>query len=89
MERFTGILIEHFAGKWPFWLSPRQILVIPVGTGFNDYAKEVQQIFHDQKMFIDVDLSGNTLKKKILNGQMAQYNFIFGKSYCVKTVLPS
>lgn len=74
-----GILCEHFAGKWPFWLSPRQILVIPVGVGFYPYAQEVQSIFHQEKMFVDVDLSGNTLQKKIRNGQLSQYNFIFGK----------
>jgi threonyl-tRNA synthetase len=77
IERFTGILTEHFAGKWPFWLSPRQILVIPVGRGYEDYAKEVQSIFKDQRLFVDVDLSGNTLQKKIRTGQLAQYNFIF------------
>lgn len=79
VERFTGILIEHFAGKWPFWLSPRQILVIPVGVGYFKYAEEVQQIFKAQHMYVDVDLSGNTLQKKIRTGQLAQYNFIFGK----------
>lgn len=79
IERFTAILIEHFAGKWPFWLSPRQILVIPVGVGYMDYAKEVQTIFKNQQMYVDVDLSGNTLQKKIRTGQLAQYNFIFGK----------
>ncbi|TAQ87363.1 hypothetical protein B7494_g4336 [Chlorociboria aeruginascens] len=78
VERFTAILIEHFAGKWPFWLSPRQILVIPVGVGYFDYAKEVQSIFKALKMYVDVDLSGNTLQKKIRTGQLAQYNFIFG-----------
>lgn len=78
-ERFTGILIEHFAGKWPFWLSPRQILVIPVGVGYFKYAEEVQKIFKAQQMYVDVDLSGNTLQKKIRTGQLAQYNFIFGK----------
>jgi len=77
IERFTAILTEHFAGKWPFWLSPRQILVIPVGVGFYDYGKEVVSIFKTQHMFVDIDLSGNTLQKKIRTGQLAQYNFIF------------
>lgn len=79
IERFTAILTEHFAGKWPFWLSPRQILVVPVGVGFYEYAKEVQSIFKAQNMYIDVDLSGNTLQKKVRTGQLAQYNFIFSK----------
>ncbi|RFU23896.1 hypothetical protein B7463_g12447, partial [Scytalidium lignicola] len=77
IERFTAILAEHFAGKWPFWLSPRQVLVVPVGVGYFEYAKEVQSIFKAQHMYIDVDLSGNTLQKKIRTGQLAQYNFIF------------
>lgn len=80
IERFTGILIEHFGGKWPFWLSPRQILVIPVGKGFQEYAEEVKAIFHKENMFVDVDLTGETLPKKIRTGQLAQYNFIFGRS---------
>ena len=81
IERFTAILTEHFAGKWPFWLSPRQILVIPVGVGYFDYAKEVQSIFKKQQMYVDVDLSGNTLQKKIRTGQLAQYNFVFGELF--------
>ena len=79
-ERFMAIITEHFGGKWPFWLSPRQILVIPVTPAVNEYAEEVQRLFRAQKMYADVDVSGNTMKKKILTGQMQQYNFIFGKS---------
>lgn len=78
-ERFIAILCEHFAGKWPFWLSPRQIMVIPVMKGVEDYVKEIQQTFHKARMYIDTDLSGNTLPKKIRSAQLAQYNFIFGK----------
>ncbi|KIX06825.1 threonine-tRNA ligase [Rhinocladiella mackenziei CBS 650.93] len=76
-ERFIAILCEHFAGKWPFWLSPRQILVIPVMKAAEDYVREIQQIFHKARMYIDIDVSGNTLQKKIRSGQLAQYNFIF------------
>lgn len=78
-ERFTAIITEHFGGKWPFWLSPRQILVIPVTPVVNDYAEEVQQLFRANKMYADVDTSGNTMPKKIRTGQLQQYNFIFGK----------
>ena len=78
-ERFLAIITEHFGGKWPFWLSPRQILVIPVTPAVNNYAEEVQYLLRAQKMYADVDISGNTMKKKILTGQMQQYNFIFGK----------
>lgn len=78
-ERFMAVLTEHFAGKWPFWLSPRQVLVIPVMPTVNDYVEEVQQLLRAQKMHADIDISGNTMKKKIVIGQLAQYNFIFGK----------
>ncbi len=79
VERMFAILTEHFAGKWPFWLSPRQVLVVPIMPAVNDYATEVQKQFKDQGFFADVDLSGNTFQKKIRTGQLEQYNFIFGK----------
>lgn len=78
-ERFIAILTEHFAGKWPFWLSPRQILVIPVMPSANDYVIEVQKIFREREMYVDIDISGNTMQKKIRTGQLQQYNFIFGE----------
>ncbi|KAI0475000.1 hypothetical protein GGR56DRAFT_644087 [Xylariaceae sp. FL0804] len=77
IERFTAILCEHYAGRWPFWLSPRQVLVIPVGVAFYAYAQQVAATFRGERMHVDVDLSGNTLQKKIRTGQLAQYNFIF------------
>jgi threonyl-tRNA synthetase len=80
-ERFIAVLCEHFAGKWPFWLSPRQVLVIPVMKGAEDYVFEIQKRFKDARMYCDVDVSGNTLQKKIRTGQLAQYNFIFGESH--------
>lgn len=79
-ERFIAILTEHFAGKWPFWLSPRQILVIPVMPAVNDYVEEVQRLLRAQKMHADIDIGGNTMQKKIRTGQLQQYNFIFGMS---------
>ena len=79
-ERFMGILIEHFGGKWPFWVSPRQILIVPVMPAVNDYVEELQRILQGDKLNVDIDISGNTMQKKIRTGQLAQYNFIFGKS---------
>lgn len=79
-ERFIAILTEHFGGKWPFWLSPRQILVVPVMPAVNDYVLEVQQIFRKEGLHVDVDISANTMPKKIRTGQLQQYNFIFGES---------
>lgn len=78
-ERFFAIIIEHFGGKWPFWLSPRQVLIVPVMPQNNEYVLEVQRILRTEEFHADVDISGNTMPKKILRGQQAQYNFIFGK----------
>eukprot|EP00949_MAST-11_sp_MAST-11-sp1_P001377 g1377.t1 len=75
VERMMAILTEHFGGKWPFWLSPRQVQVVPVHPELYDFAKEVRSRLHDAGFYADVDLSGNTLKKMIRAAQVAQYNF--------------
>lgn len=77
-ERFFGILVEHFGGKWPFWISPRQILIVPVMPAVNDYVEELQRILRADKLNVDIDIGANTMPKKIRTGQLAQYNFIFG-----------
>lgn len=76
-ERFIAILTEHFAGKWPFWLSPRQVLVVPVMPAANDYVLEIQKLFREGGFHADIDITGNTMQKKIRTGQLQQYNFIF------------
>lgn len=76
-ERFIAILCEHFGEKWPFWLSPRQILIVPVIPVINNYALELQTLFRAQMLHTDVDISGNTLQKKVRTGQLQRYNFIF------------
>ncbi|KAJ2892960.1 threonyl-tRNA synthetase [Coemansia aciculifera] len=76
VERMIAILMENFAGKWPFWLSPRQVMVIPVTTAIYDYAAQVQKTLHAAGFFADVDLSGDKMDKKIRNAEIAQYNFI-------------
>ncbi|CAA7269894.1 unnamed protein product [Cyclocybe aegerita] len=76
LERFIAIITEHFAGKWPFWLSPRQVLVIPVAAPYKEYAAEIAGRLEALGLFADVDNGDNTLPKKIRNGEIAQYNFI-------------
>ena len=75
-ELFIAVLTEHLLGKWPFWLSPRQIKVIPVTNQYNDYADKLGKIFHEKGYWTDVDLSRDRLNKKIRNAQTSQYNFI-------------
>ncbi|KAF8958944.1 hypothetical protein BDZ97DRAFT_2045909 [Flammula alnicola] len=76
LERFIAIITEHFAGKWPFWISPRQVVVIPVAAPYKDYAAEIAGRLESLGLFADVDNGENTLPKKIRNGEIAQYNFI-------------
>jgi len=76
-ERFLAIITEHFAGKWPFWLSPRQVLIVPVMPQANPYVLQVQSQLRSKGIHADVDISGNTMQKKILLGNTARYNFIF------------
>ena len=76
VERMAAVLTEHWGGKWPFWLSPRQSIVVPVDPKFADYAFEVQQKIHDAGFYVDVDDSSRTLPKKVREGQVQQYNFI-------------
>lgn len=67
-------------GKWPFWISPRQVLVVPVVSALDEYGQQVKQRFHDAGFMTDIDVDpGRTLNKKIRNGQLQQYNFILGK----------
>lgn len=76
LERFVAVLVEHYAGKFPFWLSPRQILVVTVGAAFVDYGYEVKDKLFRAGFDVDIEDSGKTLNKKIREGQMAHYNFI-------------
>ncbi|KAM4049954.1 threonine--tRNA ligase 1, cytoplasmic [Anomaloglossus baeobatrachus] len=78
VERMIAILTENYGGKWPLWISPLQVMVVPVGPTCDDYAQKVRQQFHLAGFMADVDLDhGSTLNKKIRNAQLAQYNFIF------------
>ncbi|XP_059479611.1 threonine--tRNA ligase 1, cytoplasmic isoform X2 [Neocloeon triangulifer] len=77
VERMIAILTESCAGKWPFWLSPRQCTVVPVGPQFDSYAEEVRKIIYDAGFMCDADTdAGDLMNKKIRNAQLAQYNFI-------------
>lgn len=76
LERFMAILIEHYAGYWPFWLSPRQAIVLPVSEKFLDYAKEVQKSLREGKFHVDVDSSDRTLGKKRAEARNQYYNVI-------------
>ena len=77
VERMIAILTESFGGKWPFWLSPRQSIVISVSDNFNEYAQKVRDRIYAAGFECDFEAdSGNTLNKKVRNAQLDNYNFI-------------
>ncbi|KAL1555068.1 threonine--tRNA ligase [Salvia divinorum] len=76
VERMFAILLEHYKGKWPFWLSPRQAIVCPVSDKSQRYALEVRDRIHDAGYYVDVDTTDRTINKKVREAQLAQYNYI-------------
>ena len=75
VERFIAILLEHTSGKLPFWLSPRQICIIPISNVFLDYAGEIYKFFKQYNTYIDD--STDTLNKKIRKAEKLKFNYIF------------
>ncbi|XP_020011374.2 threonine--tRNA ligase, mitochondrial isoform X2 [Castor canadensis] len=78
VERLLGVLAESCGGKWPLWLSPFQVVVIPVGTEQEEYARQVQQSLRSAGLVSDLDAdSGLTLSRRVRRAQLAHYNFQF------------
>lgn len=76
VERFFGILIEHYAGKFPLWISPRQIRIIPVADRHLDYANSLKKSFNASDFNCEVDDTHESVGKKIRNAQLEQVNYM-------------
>ncbi|OWZ16899.1 Threonine-tRNA ligase [Phytophthora megakarya] len=79
IERMMAILIEHTGGKWPLWLSPRQVAVLPIAEAHREYAHEVSsklQKATSRGLFVDVQDGSKTLNKRVREAQVAGYNYI-------------
>ncbi len=72
MERFVGVLIEHFGGAFPTWLAPTQVRIITVSDRFADYAEGLAAQMKAHLVRVEVDLSNETMGKKIRNGVTAK-----------------
>jgi len=72
LERFIGILIEHYAGKLPFWLSPLQAVVLPISEDFNAYAKKIYEEFTKAGINCAMDLKNHKLNYKIREHSLAK-----------------
>lgn len=76
VERMFAILTEHFAGKWPLWLSPRQAMVVPISEASAEYAKQVRKELRSRGFHAEVDLMDKKMQKKVREAQLAQFNYI-------------
>ena len=78
IERFIGILIEHFAGVFPLWLAPVQVKVLPVNNEYHlDYAKEVTELLKDKGFKVELDAREEKLGYRIREGQMEKVPYSF------------
>ena len=70
IERFFGILIEHFAGKFPLWIAPVQIGILPINDDIVPYAESLKHIFENSGLRVEVDSRTESLNKKIRDAQI-------------------
>lgn len=77
VERMTAILAENYGGKWPFWLSPRQVKIIAVHKAQNEYAEKIRSRIFDEGFEVDFnpDVS-DTFNKQIRTAELDHFNFI-------------
>ena len=75
VERFIGVLVEHYAGAFPTWLAPVQVKLVPVAEVFDDYVKEVADKLRSQGVRVEIDLSDDRFGKKIRNASKEKVPF--------------
>lgn len=76
LERFIAVLIEHCGGNFPTWLAPVQVVVIPVGQDFEDYATSVREILMDAQIRVDIDLRNEKVGYKIRHSEMQKIPYM-------------
>ncbi len=93
IERFFGILIEHFAGRFPLWISPRQIRILTVADRHVPFAEEILRKLKQENFLVDLDDSNESIGKKVRNAQLDQVNYMItigdketeGKTLSIRT----
>jgi threonyl-tRNA synthetase len=81
MERFCAILIEHCAGKFPLWLTPEQVKILPISDRFNSYAKEVLELLNNYDIRASIDERSEKIGRKIRDAELERvpYMIIVGE----------
>ena len=81
IERFIGILLEHYAGKFPVWIAPVQVKILPVSDKYNDYAKKIEEALEENDIRVEVDVRSEKLGYKIREARLDKvpYMIIIGE----------
>ena len=79
-ERFIGIIIEHLKGRFPFWLNPYQVAIVPIRTEHNDYAKEIEDALTDAGIRVEADYADKHMNEKLkfFRNMMDPYVIVVG-----------
>ncbi|MDO8524353.1 MAG: threonine--tRNA ligase [bacterium] len=75
-ERFIGVLIEHYAGAFPVWLSPVQVIILPIGEAHQKYGQEVLDLLKQNNIRAEINLDNDTIGKKIRDGEMQKIPYL-------------
>ena len=76
MERFVAVLLEHTGGKFPLWLSPQQVVVLPISEKFNDYAQKVSEFFNRSDVRTEVDDRNEKIGRKIRDNELKRIPYL-------------
>jgi len=76
MERFAGILIEHYAGRFPVWLAPVQAIVLPVSDRHNEYAERIAAELREAGVRLTIDARSESVGKKIRDAELGRYPYM-------------
>ncbi len=76
LERFIGALLEHYKAELPLWLSPTQVIIIPLSDTFQEYGLKVKQNLQDNSIRVEVDSGSETLNKRIRNAELNKMPYI-------------
>ena len=76
MERFVAVLLEHTGGKFPLWLSPQQVVVLPISEKFNDYALQVAEYLDRSDVRTEVDDRNEKIGRKIRDNELKRIPYL-------------
>jgi threonyl-tRNA synthetase len=76
IERFFAVLLEHYAGAFPPWLAPVQVVGIPITESHNAYLQEIAGLLRDQGVRVEVDISDDRMQKKIRSAQKSKVPYM-------------